>query len=64
MSKDNVKNSKKFDLALAMNKFGEITFNELFGMFKVIKSIQYAKNYTTSLKGESNREKFTKPFNE
>lgn len=49
MSKSNIKDNKKFDLSLAMNKFGDITFNELFGLFKVVKSIQYAKNYTTSL---------------
>jgi hypothetical protein len=45
MAKDNVKYSKPFDLALAKNRFIEISFNELYGLFKVIKGIQYAKNY-------------------
>ena len=49
MAKSNIKDNKEFDLSLVMNRFGDITFPELFGLFKVVKSIQYAKNYTTSL---------------
>ena len=51
MAKNNIKNKSPFQLSLAMNKFGDITFSELFSLFKVLKSIQYAKNYTTSLDG-------------
>lgn len=49
MAKDNVRNGKPFDFALAKNKFGEINFNEMFGLFKVLKAIEYAKGYTPIL---------------
>jgi len=51
MARSNVANNKKIDLSLVMNRFGDITFNELFGLFKVLKSIQYAKGYNTTLEG-------------
>jgi len=46
MAKDNVNNHKPFDLSLATNRFNEITFDELYGLFKVLKAIQNAKGYT------------------
>ena len=47
-----------------MNRFGDITFNELFGLFKVLKSIQYAKGYNTSLEGEKDKQDFDVPIEE
>jgi hypothetical protein len=37
---------KKFNPS-SVEKFKEISFHELYGLFKVIKSIQLAKNYTS-----------------
>lgn len=36
------------DFALVKNTFGDITFSEIFGLFKVLKAIQYAKGYVPS----------------
>ena len=49
MARENVLLDKKFDLSLATNRFGKITFNELYDLFKVVKAIQFAKGYNTSL---------------
>ena len=46
MAKENVRNHKPFDLLLATNRFNEINFNELYGLFKVVKAIQNAKGYS------------------
>lgn len=45
MAKENANLHKPFDLSLANNRFGEVTFNELYGLFKVVKAIQNAKGY-------------------
>jgi len=45
MAKENVNQHKPFDLSLANNRFGEVSFNELYGLFKVVKAIQNAKGY-------------------
>lgn len=51
MAKDNVNNHKPFDLSLANNRFGDVTFNELYGLFKVVKAIQNAKGYKAMSEG-------------
>lgn len=45
LAKNNTANAKKFDATLS-HQFDGITFNELFGVFKVVKAIQYAKKYS------------------
>lgn len=46
MARGNVQLNKTIDYALVNNRFGDISFKELFGLFKVLKAIQYAKGYT------------------
>jgi hypothetical protein len=45
ISRQNKARGKKFDVTTS-HQFDAITFNELFGLFKVVKAIQYAKNYS------------------
>lgn len=44
LAKNNTAKEKKFDATLS-HQFDGVTFSELFGIFKVVKAIQYAKNY-------------------
>jgi|JI9StandDraft_1071089.scaffolds.fasta_scaffold893438_1 hypothetical protein len=48
MARDLVREGKEMDFALAKNRFGEISFSEIFGLFKVLKAVQYAKGYSPS----------------
>lgn len=45
LSKANAVKNKTFD-GTTSHQFDGITFGELFGLFKVVKAIQYAKNYS------------------
>ncbi len=46
ISKNNKLEGKKFDPAIA-HQFDDVTFPQLFGIFKVVKAIQHAKNYSS-----------------
>lgn len=41
-----MKNGKKFD-ATSSHQFDDIAFQEIFGLFKVVKAIQHAKGYAS-----------------
>lgn len=45
ISKSNKKDGKKFDPTVR-HQFDDVTFPELLGIFKVVKAIQHAKNYS------------------
>jgi hypothetical protein len=46
LSKSGVAKGKKF-YTESTHQFDSITFKELLGVFKVVKAIQYAKNYSS-----------------
>ncbi len=49
IAKENKKNNKTLDQDSIKNKFQAISFQELYGLFKVIKGVQYAKDFSTDV---------------
>lgn len=45
LAKTNTAKNKTYD-GTTSHQFDSTTFGELFGLFKIVKAIQYAKNYS------------------